>query len=600
DEPLRYFLVDRIDELQKFSHAVGTRCISLTEDCFEHHFPGHPVYPGSLLVESMAQLGGALLDDPVTLDHGAVAPRLLGFVERGVGPPQQLLEGCPGPTLDRSEARRERRQITPTDAGLELPPDRADDPQDRVGRRAREDDDELLAAEARDDVPAAHRGGQALREHAQSAVAGLVAEGVVEALEVVEIRHDEGHGAPGPRRATVLDVEAAAVEEPGQRVRRRRELARRERAQHPEAGPRLLGDARQATEHQLRRERPGVEAAVQHADRAARHGDREARSRARRPRPDVQVVAGVERSAVLEGQAVAAAGGWARARGLDAAERGGRPGDRGRGGRASQVGLARVREQQLGDEAGRGGVEPAPHDVEGALLVRRHLEGGHELPLERPLSALIAERTFARTDRPAELDQAALEDPEGVVGERDGGLQRRPPGDAVGVARDGLEARDEPTVGAAGRPEPGAGRREKDREGTEPGPAHLIEAPADRLGGQRAALLQRGQGVSAGPDPPHHGRARHRDDDREDEGRQQVDEEHRPDRRRSRSSLAHGHRRSWCLSNSVGRSGSPLKCENRNPSPRVDHRVAAVGGRRRRRPSAGLVSPARWGESLPR
>lgn len=59
---MRYFLVDRIDEIQKFSHAVGTRCISLSEDCFEHHFPGQPVYPGSLLIESMAQLGGALLE----------------------------------------------------------------------------------------------------------------------------------------------------------------------------------------------------------------------------------------------------------------------------------------------------------------------------------------------------------------------------------------------------------------------------------------------------------------------------------------------------------------------------------------------------------
>jgi 3-hydroxyacyl-[acyl-carrier-protein] dehydratase len=59
---VRYFLVDRIDELKHFSYALGTKCISLSEECFDEHFPGHPVYPGSLLIEAMAQLGGALLE----------------------------------------------------------------------------------------------------------------------------------------------------------------------------------------------------------------------------------------------------------------------------------------------------------------------------------------------------------------------------------------------------------------------------------------------------------------------------------------------------------------------------------------------------------
>jgi 3-hydroxymyristoyl/3-hydroxydecanoyl-(acyl carrier protein) dehydratase len=59
---VRFFLVDRIEEIKKFEHAQGVKCISLADDVFEHHFPGRPVYPGALLIESLAQLGGALLE----------------------------------------------------------------------------------------------------------------------------------------------------------------------------------------------------------------------------------------------------------------------------------------------------------------------------------------------------------------------------------------------------------------------------------------------------------------------------------------------------------------------------------------------------------
>lgn len=59
---MRFELVDRIEEIKLGAYARGIKCISLSDDVFEHHFPSHPVYPGSLLIESMAQLGGALLE----------------------------------------------------------------------------------------------------------------------------------------------------------------------------------------------------------------------------------------------------------------------------------------------------------------------------------------------------------------------------------------------------------------------------------------------------------------------------------------------------------------------------------------------------------
>jgi 3-hydroxymyristoyl/3-hydroxydecanoyl-(acyl carrier protein) dehydratase len=71
---VRFFLVDCITQLKRFAHAEAVKCISLADDCFEHHFPGQPVYPGSMLIETMAQLGGALMEISLQED-GQPTPR---------------------------------------------------------------------------------------------------------------------------------------------------------------------------------------------------------------------------------------------------------------------------------------------------------------------------------------------------------------------------------------------------------------------------------------------------------------------------------------------------------------------------------------------
>ena len=51
--------------------ARGIKCVSLSEDMYADHFAGSPVMPGALIVESLAQLGGALLDEAAIADgHG--------------------------------------------------------------------------------------------------------------------------------------------------------------------------------------------------------------------------------------------------------------------------------------------------------------------------------------------------------------------------------------------------------------------------------------------------------------------------------------------------------------------------------------------------
>jgi len=60
--PHRYpfLLVDRITEVKKGEFVEGYLNISITNQVFQGHFPGHPIYPGVLIIEGMAQTGAIL------------------------------------------------------------------------------------------------------------------------------------------------------------------------------------------------------------------------------------------------------------------------------------------------------------------------------------------------------------------------------------------------------------------------------------------------------------------------------------------------------------------------------------------------------------
>jgi UDP-3-O-[3-hydroxymyristoyl] N-acetylglucosamine deacetylase/3-hydroxyacyl-[acyl-carrier-protein] dehydratase len=61
--PHRYpmLLVDRIIEVEGNRRIVGIKNVTINEPFFQGHFPGHPIMPGVLVVEAMAQVGGFLL-----------------------------------------------------------------------------------------------------------------------------------------------------------------------------------------------------------------------------------------------------------------------------------------------------------------------------------------------------------------------------------------------------------------------------------------------------------------------------------------------------------------------------------------------------------
>jgi len=60
--PHRYpfLLVDRVTEFEANKRILGIKNVTINEPFFQGHFPGHPVMPGVLVIEALAQAGGVL------------------------------------------------------------------------------------------------------------------------------------------------------------------------------------------------------------------------------------------------------------------------------------------------------------------------------------------------------------------------------------------------------------------------------------------------------------------------------------------------------------------------------------------------------------
>ncbi len=86
--PHRYpfLLVDKIIEIDGDNSAIGIKNVTINEPHFTGHFPGHPVMPGVLLIEAMAQTAGAI-----------------GVDSRGDGTPPQLVYFM---TIDNAKFRK--------------------------------------------------------------------------------------------------------------------------------------------------------------------------------------------------------------------------------------------------------------------------------------------------------------------------------------------------------------------------------------------------------------------------------------------------------------------------------------------------------------
>lgn len=80
--PHRYpfLLVDRITEIKKDEYVIGYKNVSISEPVFQGHFPDHPIYPGVMILEGMAQAGGILAFQSMDMTEAEAGQKVVYFM----------------------------------------------------------------------------------------------------------------------------------------------------------------------------------------------------------------------------------------------------------------------------------------------------------------------------------------------------------------------------------------------------------------------------------------------------------------------------------------------------------------------------------------
>jgi 3-hydroxyacyl-[acyl-carrier-protein] dehydratase len=77
-----FLMVDRIEEAVEYERAVGYKNVTMTEFWADGHFPGEPVFPGVLMIETMAQIGAFVFPRAKAQEQATTTRRYLSGVDK--------------------------------------------------------------------------------------------------------------------------------------------------------------------------------------------------------------------------------------------------------------------------------------------------------------------------------------------------------------------------------------------------------------------------------------------------------------------------------------------------------------------------------------
>ena len=80
--PHRYpfLLLDRVTDLTPNELIIGYKNVTIGDNVFQGHFPGHPIYPGVMILEGMAQAGGILAFKSMDMTKEEAANKVVYFM----------------------------------------------------------------------------------------------------------------------------------------------------------------------------------------------------------------------------------------------------------------------------------------------------------------------------------------------------------------------------------------------------------------------------------------------------------------------------------------------------------------------------------------
>lgn len=75
-----FLLLDKVTEINPKESLIGYKNVTINEHIFEGHFPGHPIYPGVMILEGMAQAGGVLAFKSMDITPEEIANKVVYFM----------------------------------------------------------------------------------------------------------------------------------------------------------------------------------------------------------------------------------------------------------------------------------------------------------------------------------------------------------------------------------------------------------------------------------------------------------------------------------------------------------------------------------------